>query len=151
NSSLADARRGKRNALLRIGALLPILSLCAPVANAEDWTQWRGPNRDGICTETGLLKQWPPAGPRLVWKANGLGSGFATVSVVGERIFTTGQSSDSSSVIAINAANGQAVWSAKLGKASSPGGYVGPRSQPTVAGDVVYATGHSGALVGVDA
>src|SRR5438874_4243402 len=118
---------------------------------AADWPQWRGPNRDDLCSETGLLKQWPAGGPRLAWKANGLGSGFATVSVVGDRIFTTGQTSDSSSVLAINAANGQLMWSAKLGKSSSPGGYIGPRSEPTVAGDSVYAVGQGGELVCVDA
>ena len=117
---------------------------------AADWPQWRGINREDICTETGLLKQWPQGGPRLVWKAKGLGSGFSTVSVVGDRLYTTGQSSDSSSVVAVKAADGALVWSAKLGKASSPGGYVGPRSEPAVAGDSVYALGQSGDLICVD-
>ena len=78
-------------------------------ASADDWPQWRGPNRDGICAETGLLKQWPPGGPRLLWKANGLGKGYSTLAVAGNRIFTMGDGEDSSFVIALNTADGQRV------------------------------------------
>src|SRR5437899_10729980 len=60
-------------------------------ASADDWPQWRGPNRDGICAETGLLKQWPLGGPRLLWRATGLGNGYSTLAVVSNRIFTVGE------------------------------------------------------------
>jgi hypothetical protein len=50
---------------------------------AADWPQWRGPRRDAISTETGLLKEWPSGGPPLVWKAKGLGAGYSSVAVVG--------------------------------------------------------------------
>ena len=46
------------------------------MATAADWPGFRGPNRDGLCTETGLLKQWPKDGPPLVWTAKNLGLGF---------------------------------------------------------------------------
>jgi outer membrane protein assembly factor BamB len=115
-------------------------------AGADDWPQWRGPNRDGICAETGLLKQWPSGGPRLAWKAQGLGNGYSTLAVVGERIFTVGETGDSSSVIALNAADGQLKWSAKLGKAGAMGGYIGPRGAPTVDGELVFALGQFGEL-----
>jgi len=127
-----------------------IVAVHASESRGEDWPQWRGPGRDGICAETGLLKQWPSGGPRLVWKANGLGTGFATVSVVGDHIFTTGQSSESSSVVAINVGTGKLIWSAKLGRSSSPGGYSGPRSEPGVVDGSVYALGQSGELISVD-
>ena len=48
---------------------------------AGDWPQWRGPNRDDISTETGLLKSWPAGGPALAWKARGMGIGFSSVSI----------------------------------------------------------------------
>jgi outer membrane protein assembly factor BamB len=102
---------------------------------ADDWPQWRGPNRDGISKETGLLKEWPASGPRLVWKAAGLGSGYSTVAVVGERIYTTGDRADANYLVALNLADGKILWSAKLGgKAGAPGwgGFAGPRATPTV-------------------
>src|ERR1035441_10031922 len=54
------------------------LSLCA-MAPAADWPQWRGLNRDGKSADTGLLAQWPAGGPRLVWKAQGLGEGYSSL------------------------------------------------------------------------
>ena len=62
-------------------------TFCA-LAPAANWPQWRGPNRDGISAETGFLESWPPAGPPLVWKAQGLGEGYAAFSVVGDRLYT---------------------------------------------------------------
>src|SRR4051812_47288887 len=50
------------------------LSTAAPTATAAqgptglDWPQWRGPNRDGVSTETGLLETWPEAGPKVLWR-----------------------------------------------------------------------------------
>ncbi len=41
--------------------------LAAQVATADDWPQFRGPNRDAISQETGLLRQWPEAGPKVLW------------------------------------------------------------------------------------
>src|SRR6201993_4304876 len=85
-------------------------------AGPGDWPQFRGPNRDGVSSETGLLKQWPAGGPPLIWKATGLGNGYSTVAVVGGRIYTIGDHGDSSFVEAENAADGKQVWSSKLGK-----------------------------------
>src|SRR5436309_15309983 len=113
---------------------------------AEDWPQWRGPNRDGISTETGLLKDWPAGGPPLLWKATGLGEGYSTVSVSAGRIFTIGDRSGASFVVAVNVADGKPVWSAKLGKAGAPGGYVGPRAAPTIGGELPFAVGQYGEL-----
>ena len=58
---------------------------------AADWPQWRGPKRDGISQESGLLQKWPEGGPPLAWKATGLGEGFASVAVAGGRVITQGQ------------------------------------------------------------
>ena len=72
-----------------------ILLLSLPIALwAADWPQWRGPKRDGISAETGLLKAWPASGPPLVWKAEGLGEGYSSMSVSQGMIFTQGQRGD---------------------------------------------------------
>lgn len=61
------------------------------IATAEpDWAQWRGPRRDGISDETGLLKQWPEGGPKLLWKIDHLGKGWSSPIIVGERLYITG-------------------------------------------------------------
>ena len=94
-----------------------------PLANvqAEDWPQWRGPNRDGKSADTGLLKQWPAGGPKLAWKATGLGKGYANMSVAGGRLFTTGDKDGAGYVIALNPADGKILWSAKIGEAGRTG------------------------------
>ncbi len=121
-------------------------------ATAADWPQFRGPNRDNLCTETNLLKELPAKGPPLLWTATGLGTGYATVSVVGDRIYTLGETSDSSFVYALNAADGKQVWSAKVGKPGAPGmpAFAGPRSTPTASGDLIVAVGQWGDLVCLD-
>jgi outer membrane protein assembly factor BamB len=119
-------------------------------AAAGDWPQWRGPKRDGISTETGLLKTWPSKGPPLAWKANGLGPGYSSVAVVQGRIFTMGDGADSSSVRALDL-NGKPLWTAKLGKPGGGDGYPGPRGTPTIDGELVFAIGQYGDLVCVEA
>ena len=122
-------------------------------ATSADWPQWRGPNRDGISTETGLLKKWSDGGPPLAWKTTGLGAGHSTVAISKGRIFTTGDRSDSSFVIALNEADGKEVWSTKLGKPGAPGwgGFAGPRATPTIDGQRLYTVDQWGEMVCLDA
>ncbi len=60
------------------------------LASADEWPQWRGPNRNGLSTETGLLKTWPEGGPKLVWQTSGLGGGYSTPSISGGKIYVMG-------------------------------------------------------------
>jgi outer membrane protein assembly factor BamB len=117
-----------------------------------DWPQWRGPNRDDISTEKGLLQDWPAGGPPLAWKATGLGEGYSTVAIQGGRIYTIGDRKDASFVIAVNLADGKPVWAAKLGQPGAPGwgGFSGPRSTPTVNGKLLFALGQWGELACFD-
>jgi outer membrane protein assembly factor BamB len=128
-------------------AFVVLFAATSALAGAGYWPQWRGPNRDGVSTETGLLKDWAAGGPPLFWKAKGLGEGFSTVSVVSNRVYTIGDRKDSSFVTALNAEDGAPVWSAKLGKPGDLGGYKGPRGAPTVDGELLYAIGQFGDLV----
>jgi outer membrane protein assembly factor BamB len=124
--------------------LLPFIVLLnlTQAALAGDWPQFRGPNRDDISQETGLLKSWPEDGPPLVWHIKGLGSGYSTVSVVGDRIYTLGNKDNVSKVFALASDDGRVIWSAEIGAA---GGNLG--CTPTVDGDRVYALGQEGDLV----
>ena len=72
---------------------LPLLAaglLFACTASAADWPGFRGPNRDAVCTETGLLQQWPKEGPPKVWTAKNLGLGYGTPSVADGKIYGLG-------------------------------------------------------------
>jgi outer membrane protein assembly factor BamB len=131
--------------------LLIGFALCAS-AYAVDWPQWRGPDRDGKSPETGLLKEWPQEGPKLVWTARGLGDGYASVAVVGDRIYTIGEHGETSSVLALNATDGKQAWSAKLGKSGAPGNpkFEGPRGTPSIDGNLVVAVGQWGVLACYD-
>jgi outer membrane protein assembly factor BamB len=127
------------------GAIL--LSLAA---YAGDWPQWRGPQRNGVSAETGLLKEWPKAGPRLVWQAKDIGDGYATPSVVGNRIYVlSNRGLDNEFVQALSTQDGKQVWATRLGKVGNPSqmpSFPTARSTPTVDGDVLYALGSDGDL-----
>ncbi|MBN1766550.1 MAG: PQQ-like beta-propeller repeat protein [Sedimentisphaerales bacterium] len=133
---------------LPTGVAVIALLLIAP-AGAGDWPQWHGPNRDNISTETGLLQEWPQNGPELVWKAEGLGAGFSSVSVAGDKIFSMGDKEGESCALALNRSDGKLLWTTPIGKAGAPGwgGHKGTRSTPTVDGELVFVIGEYGELV----
>jgi outer membrane protein assembly factor BamB len=130
-----------------------LLSLSSIVLGAPgDWPQFRGPSRDGISAETGLLQDLPPGGPPLAWKATGLGVGYCTVAVVANRIYTVGEDKETSSVIALDAADGKKLWATKLGKAGAPGtpAFEGPRATPTVDVNLLVVASQWGELACLD-
>src|SRR5688572_12401381 len=124
------------------------LSVASQIYSAHnEWPQWRGPNRDGVSRETGLLKQWPAGGPPLAWKTEKIGEGYSGVAVGGGKIFTAGDGAGDSSFLHALDLSGKPVWSAKLGKPGEHGGYVGPRATPTVDGNRVFMLGQNGDVV----
>ena len=83
------------------------------VSNAtkgDDWPQWRGPNRDGISTDKGLLKAWPESGPEIAWQVDTVGVGYSSIAVQGDRVFTLGDLNGVEHIICLNAENGQTLW-----------------------------------------
>ena len=124
---------------------------CASLTiHALDWPQWRGPNRDGISQEKGLLKEWPKEGPKLLWKFEEAGSGYSTPAVVGDRVYLLGNEGlENESVRAISAKDGKQLWATRLGKVGNPAqrpSFPAARSTPTVEGDLLYALGSDGDL-----
>ena len=113
---------------------------------AADWPQWQGPDRTGNSKETGLLKQWPSSGPAVVWTATGLGSGYGSLAVAGDRVFVQGTRGGNSIVVAYNRADGKEVWSKALGALGEDDRGSGPRGTPTVDGDRLYVLTESGEL-----
>jgi outer membrane protein assembly factor BamB len=136
-----------------VAALGCLLSM--PVAWAQppapDWFQWRGPNRDGISLETGLMQEWPKSGPPLVWRAAGLGNGYSSFSSSGGRLYTLGARAGTEYVVALDRATGRKIWETANGRRYENDRGDGPRSTPTVDGDRLYVLGGSGDLTGLDA
>jgi outer membrane protein assembly factor BamB len=126
--------------------ILLVLVLIVGTSFADDWPQWRGPDRSGISKETGLLKQWPSAGPPRVWLNSALGAGFGSVSIQGGRIFVQSLIGRQSTVAALNAADGKMIWSKVLGQGGNNDMGPGPRGTPTVEGDVLYVLSENGDL-----
>ena len=128
--------------------------LAAMHVQAADWPQWRGPQRDGVSKETGLLHKWPEGGPKLLWQQSNIGSGYSTPAVVGERMYLLGNTDmENEFVKALSVKDGSEIWSTRIGKVGLPDQkppYPGARSTPTVDGDVLYALGSDGDLACIE-
>ena len=85
------------------------------------WPQFRGPKRDDVSTDTGLLKEWPKDGPKLLWEAKGAGRGYSSVAVVAGKVYTMGDDEKDEYVICLDEATGKELWKAKLGPAWTTG------------------------------
>src|SRR5688572_26685325 len=110
---IKPVKYSKRFALL-LSLLLAHTSTSTPLSS-PDWPQWHGPNRTALSTETGLVKAWPSAGPPVVWSITGLGEGYGSMAIKGDRIFVQGVKASQSSVFCLNRADGKTVWATALG------------------------------------
>ena len=119
---------------------------------ATDWPQWQGPDRTRSSKETGLLKEWPATGPAVVWTATGLGSGYGSMAIAGDRVYLQAAVGRNSGLVALNRADGKVLWAKGVGPAAGNDKGGGPRSTPTVDGDRVYILTENGdlACLGMD-
>ena len=137
----------------RRAAIVLLAFLTVSIAGAADWPQWRGPDRNSISHETGLLQQWPQSGPKLLWRLNDIGDGYGTVAVVGERFYIVGNTGmESEHVQARNVSDGKKLWQAEIGKVGDPNqqpSYPKARSTPVIEEGVLYAEGSAGDIVAI--
>lgn len=135
-------------------ALAVMFCFCVSGIAAADWPQWRGPDRSGVSKESGLLKQWPAGGPKLIWQANDLGDGYSTPVVVGDRIYMMSNTGmDNEFVQAISAGDGKVIWKTRVGKVGNPDqnpSYPKARSTPTIDGAFMYVLGSDGDVACLD-
>ncbi len=121
---------------------------------AEDWPQWRGPARNGVSKETKLLKEWPKEGPKLLWQATDVGSGYSAPAVVGDSLYVlANEGMDSEFVQAHAVKDGRRAWRTPLGKVGPnipQMNFAAARSTPTVDGDFIYALGSDGDVACLD-
>lgn len=134
---------------MRFALPLALVGLCLITTSlrANDWPHWRGPDRDDISKETGLLKEWPKEGPKRVWLNDNVGIGYAGFAIVNGKLFTMGAREDTEFLICLNAEDGKELWSGRIGSLLENGYGDGPRGTPSVDGDRVYAMGGQGTLV----
>lgn len=121
------------------------LCLTAGVVAAADWPQFRGPNRDGISPEPAVLKSWPASGPKVLWKAP-LGEGYSQVVSAKGRLYTLAQQGEDQVAVAFDGATGKQLWRSRIDREYNDGQGDGPRSTPTVDGELVYALSAHGKL-----
>lgn len=131
-------------------SIVLILCLLAGTSLAADWPQFRGPNRDGVSRETGLLKSWPAGGPKLLWKAP-MGEGYSHLAVSKGRLYTLFGEGNNDVAAAYDAATGKQLWKVPLGRKFINDQGNGPRSTPTVDGDMVYTLTAEGRLAALNA
>lgn len=108
-----------RLAIFAAGMLAGNVVLAQVPAKPGDWPQWRGPNRDGISVETGLLREWPENGPAVLWQVDSVGVGYSSLAIKDGRIFTQGDLDGVEHVIALNAADGKLLWAVQPGPTKS--------------------------------
>ncbi len=128
------------------GLLIGLIFVGNNGLSAADWNQFRGPNRDNLSLETGLLDRWPDGGPERLWTGTGLGKGYATVAVVGDLIYSMGNVDGAEQIIALDRNTGDIVWMTRNGGEYHNGSGDGPRGTPTVVDGKVYALGGNGDL-----
>ncbi len=121
-----------------------LISIIVNSLSSQDVAQWRGPNRDGIYNETGLLKKWPDAGPKLLWHIDGLGEGFTSAAVTGKGLFITGMINGTGNIFAFDL-KGNQLWKKEYGPEWTES-HNGVRSTPLVVKDKLYFVSAFGKL-----
>lgn len=129
--------------VMRVGLFLLFVGI--NVGFAADWPQWRGVNRDGKSLETGLLKQWPVAGPPRLGVVGELGEGWSSASIINDVVYVTGMK-EREEYLTIIDKNGKIVVQKKYGQATRRS-YPGARTTPTIDGERVYVISGAGQVV----
>jgi len=128
---------------------LVILFLAATAASAQEWTQWRGPARDGSVSAKNAPTAWPETLQRT-WRVE-IGEGYSSPVVAGGRVFVHGRKDPEEIVASINLADGKVLWQQKYQATFQKNQYAvemakGPNATPLVAGNRLFTLGVTGIL-----
>jgi outer membrane protein assembly factor BamB len=130
----------------KILGIFGLLTLVVAPSAAADWPQWRGPNRDGISTDTGLAQSWSTEGPKLLWTFREAGNGYSGPAISKGRLYLLGGNQSRTVALALDASTGKQLWTTDLDDAFDNGWGGGPRSTPTVDGDRLFVLTANGTL-----
>lgn len=116
----------------------------------EEWPQYRGVNRDGVSAEKGVLTSWPQAGPKALWRT-AVGDGYSGIAVARGRVFTMDARDQDEFIVCMDAASGKEVWRVRIDSTFMNDQGNGPRSTPTVDGNLTFALSGQGTLYAAQA
>ncbi len=144
----------RKSHVLICGVIVASVSVVSLVS-AADWPQWRGTQRNGLSSETGLLPSWPETGPPLVWQASNSGNGYGAPAVANGRLYVTGNDGlENEFIKSFDAASGKELWTTRIGEVGNPRqrpNFPAARSTPTVDGEAIYVLGSNGDLACLEA
>lgn len=136
----------------RIILLIPIFAMC--FAYGQPTAQWRGVNRDGIYQESGLLKEWPAEGPKLLWETEAIGNGYGSPVVWNNKLYINGEIEGIGHLFVFNL-DGKLLWKTPNGPefvgTEFSAGFPGSRSTPTIYKGMVYISSGLGRIACIDA
>jgi outer membrane protein assembly factor BamB len=133
-----------RAATRRLAAGL-VAALCLQAGAPGESPQWRGPKRDGHFPGEGLMASWPEGGPKRLWVSTvDLGTGYASLAVTKQAIYTTGLRGKDGWLYALGL-DGKLKWKRKYGP-EWRGEHSGVRTTPTVDGELVYIMSGQGLI-----
>ncbi|MCA9083776.1 MAG: PQQ-like beta-propeller repeat protein [Planctomycetaceae bacterium] len=124
-----------------------LLFIVLSTSCADDWPQWRGIHRDGRSAETNVDLDFRDGEPKLLWRTEGVGKGYASLAIVDGVIYTTGNLPSGQAVIARKASDGSEIWATSITSQAPEHGYPGARCTPSVTSDHVYAVTSDGQIV----
>ena len=144
--------------LRRASAVTIVLSAVALSLHAQrpstDWTQWRGPNRDGVAPFS-APQAWPEQLTQK-WRVD-VGLGYATPLVVGNRVYVFSRQGENEVMMALDADTGKEVWKSPgypavfdMMPATKQHG-PGPKSTPVFSNGRLYSIGMTGVVTAWDA
>jgi outer membrane protein assembly factor BamB len=134
-------------------SLVFLLLLFVQPTSAQDWTQWRGPARDGSVTAKNTPTAWPE-GLRQTWRVD-VGEGFSSPVISGQRAFVHARRDPEEIVVALDLKDGKVLWQQKYQATFQKNQYAvnmakGPNATPLVAGDRLFTLGVTGVLAAWD-
>lgn len=151
------SNRPRRPVKITISTFLTLLVCSAATSvyaaealNATDWPQWRGADHSNRSTEKNLLTDWSTP-PKMLWEITGMGEGFASVSIVGDRLYTTGNRDNAQCVVCVDLKSHKVLWATPFTDGVPRHDYDGSRSVPTISEGKAYVVGSGGNIACVDA
>ncbi len=136
---------------MALRGLFACFVIATAAAGGQDpwWPQFHGPRRDNISPDRGLPREWPPDGPKLLWKFSQCGRGFSTVAIADGKLFLTGDFGRDEYILALDL-HGKLLWKTRNGQ-SWRGPTPGARTTPTYDDGILYHLNPTGRLAALDA
>lgn len=135
----------RQRPFLCVFLIFTILGSCSTSVESD----WKGPQRNGMYPETGLLKKWPENGPELLWSYDSLQMGHSSPAVTHNAIYVTGMPDSTTGVLYCLDLDGNLIWKDVYGEEYKIT-YTGSRSTPVVTSGELYLLSGAGEVICYD-